>query len=205
MATIEIDRLVKNYGQPTVVHGIDLAIQDGEFVVLVGPSGCGKSTTLRMIAGLEDITGGADPDRRARRQRPSAQRPEHRHGVPELRHLPACDRRREHRLRPLPLEALEEREATRVEQAAQTLGLSHLLERRPRRSRAASASASPSDGRWCAIPPRSCSTSRCRISTPSCAPRCASRSSGFITGWARTSVFVTHDQVEAMTMADGSS
>ena len=58
MATIEIDRLIKKYGQTAVVHGIDLAIQDGEFVVLVGPSGCGKSTTLRMIAGLEEISGG---------------------------------------------------------------------------------------------------------------------------------------------------
>ena len=58
MATIEIDRLVKRYGQTAVVHGIDLSIQDGEFVVLVGPSGCGKSTTLRMIAGLEEVSGG---------------------------------------------------------------------------------------------------------------------------------------------------
>ena len=58
MATIEIDRLVKAYGRTTVVHGIDLSIHDGEFVVLVGPSGCGKSTTLRMIAGLEEISGG---------------------------------------------------------------------------------------------------------------------------------------------------
>ena len=41
-----------------VVHGIDLAIADGEFIVLVGPSGCGKSTTLRMLAGLEDISDG---------------------------------------------------------------------------------------------------------------------------------------------------
>src|SRR4029078_5639436 len=41
-----------------VVHGIDLSVRDGEFVVFVGPSGCGKSTTLRMIAGLEDIDGG---------------------------------------------------------------------------------------------------------------------------------------------------
>ena len=58
MATIDLHRIVKRYGQTAVVHGIDLAIQDGEFVVLVGPSGCGKSTLLRMIAGLESVSDG---------------------------------------------------------------------------------------------------------------------------------------------------
>ncbi|MBE1205290.1 ABC transporter ATP-binding protein [Aminobacter carboxidus] len=58
MATIELEKLVKRYGKVDVVQGIDLEIADGEFVVFVGPSGCGKSTTLRMIAGLEDISGG---------------------------------------------------------------------------------------------------------------------------------------------------
>jgi multiple sugar transport system ATP-binding protein len=58
MSNIELQGLVKSYGKTTAVYGIDLKIEDGEFVVLVGPSGCGKSTTLRMIAGLEDITGG---------------------------------------------------------------------------------------------------------------------------------------------------
>ena len=59
MAGIEINALVKHYGKVQVVHGIDLTVADGEFIVFVGPSGCGKSTTLRMIAGLEDISGGA--------------------------------------------------------------------------------------------------------------------------------------------------
>ena len=58
MATIELEKLVKRYGKVDVVRGIDLQIADGEFVVFVGPSGCGKSTTMRMIAGLEDISGG---------------------------------------------------------------------------------------------------------------------------------------------------
>ncbi len=58
MAGIEIARVVKAYGAVPVIHGIDITVQDGEFVVLVGPSGCGKSTLLRMIAGLESITGG---------------------------------------------------------------------------------------------------------------------------------------------------
>lgn len=58
MATIELEQVVKSYGDVQVVHGVDLFIADQEFVVLVGPSGCGKSTLLRMIAGLEDISGG---------------------------------------------------------------------------------------------------------------------------------------------------
>ncbi|NTE84368.1 sn-glycerol-3-phosphate ABC transporter ATP-binding protein UgpC [Agrobacterium tumefaciens] len=58
MATIELNQLVKRYGKVEAVKGIDLAIEDGEFVVFVGPSGCGKSTTLRMIAGLEEISDG---------------------------------------------------------------------------------------------------------------------------------------------------
>jgi multiple sugar transport system ATP-binding protein len=58
LADITLEKVVKKYGALGVVHGIDLAIAHREFVVLVGPSGCGKSTTLRMIAGLEDITGG---------------------------------------------------------------------------------------------------------------------------------------------------
>ncbi len=58
MATVSIKDLVKSYGKVEVLHGINLDVADGEFVVLVGPSGCGKSTTLRMIAGLEDITSG---------------------------------------------------------------------------------------------------------------------------------------------------
>ncbi|MGI1661563.1 ABC transporter ATP-binding protein [Palleronia sp. KMU-117] len=58
MAGITLDNVVKRYGRLEVVHGIDLEIAHNEFVVLVGPSGCGKSTTLRMIAGLEDISDG---------------------------------------------------------------------------------------------------------------------------------------------------
>ena len=58
MAQVSVRKVVKSYETYQAVHGIDLDIADEEFVVLVGPSGCGKSTTLRMIAGLEDITSG---------------------------------------------------------------------------------------------------------------------------------------------------
>ncbi|MCB5202685.1 sn-glycerol-3-phosphate ABC transporter ATP-binding protein UgpC [Neorhizobium sp. T786] len=58
MAGVVLKDIRKAYGQVKVIHGIDLEIRQGEFVVFVGPSGCGKSTLLRMIAGLETITGG---------------------------------------------------------------------------------------------------------------------------------------------------
>jgi multiple sugar transport system ATP-binding protein len=59
MASVQLQQVQKSYdGKNTVIHGIDLEIRHGEFVVFVGPSGCGKSTLLRMIAGLESISGG---------------------------------------------------------------------------------------------------------------------------------------------------
>ncbi len=58
MATISLTDVVKRYDDVTAVNGIDLEVNDGEFLVVVGPSGCGKSTTLRMLAGLETISDG---------------------------------------------------------------------------------------------------------------------------------------------------
>src|SRR6476620_1470854 len=58
MASVAIRDVRKAFGATEVIHGVDVLIGDGEFVVLVGPSGCGKSTLLRMIAGLENITAG---------------------------------------------------------------------------------------------------------------------------------------------------
>ncbi len=59
MSSVRVENVTKNYGNVPVIHGVDLEIEQGEFVILVGPSGCGKSTLLRMIAGLETITSGA--------------------------------------------------------------------------------------------------------------------------------------------------
>ena len=58
MASVSLHNIAKHYDKTPVIHGIDLDIADGEFMVFVGPSGCGKSTLLRMIAGLETISGG---------------------------------------------------------------------------------------------------------------------------------------------------
>ncbi|MEO0344153.1 MAG: sn-glycerol-3-phosphate ABC transporter ATP-binding protein UgpC [Pseudomonadota bacterium] len=59
MARLDISNAKKSYGSVQVIHGVDLEVEDGEFVVFVGPSGCGKSTLLRMIAGLENISDGS--------------------------------------------------------------------------------------------------------------------------------------------------
>jgi len=58
MSGVTLTNVIKKYGETQVIHGIDLTIDEGEFCVFVGPSGCGKSTLLRMVAGLEETTGG---------------------------------------------------------------------------------------------------------------------------------------------------
>ena len=58
MTSLTVKNLVKSFDQTEIIHNINFSIQSGEFIVLVGPSGCGKSTILRMIAGLEDVTAG---------------------------------------------------------------------------------------------------------------------------------------------------
>ena len=154
--------------RPAVDH-VDLATEEGEYLVLLGPSGCGKTTLLRMIAGLEqptdgevriggDVVNGLPP-----RVAP------HRHGVPELRAVPAQDGPPEHRV---PAEGGEDaaREAPReggvggraagARATCSTAG--------PGSSRAASASGWRWPGPWCATRACSCSTSPCPTSTPSC-------------------------------------
>ena len=58
MADLKLNKVIKRFGEVETIHGVDLNIKHGEFVVFVGPSGCGKSTLLRMIAGLETISDG---------------------------------------------------------------------------------------------------------------------------------------------------
>ena len=92
MASISLNHIKKVYpGDIEVISDLNLQIKDKEFVVLVGPSGCGKSTTLRMIAGLEEISDGEMYIGDTLGERCSAQGPRYRDGFPELRALSAYD------------------------------------------------------------------------------------------------------------------
>ena len=166
--------VVKRYGAVQVIHGVDLDVRDGEFVVFVGPSGCGKSTLLRMIAGLEEISDGevlstASGERGARRKARD------RDGVPVLRALPAhdaCTRTCRSASRPW---ARRGPRSSACSDAAKMLKINELLGRRPASCPAASGSASRSAAPSSASRRYSCSTSRCRTSTPSSGCRCGSR------------------------------
>ena len=204
MATVTFDHVVKRYGEVTAVSDLNLEIRDGEFMVLVGPSGCGKSTALRMIAGLEESPIGDDPDRRARRQRRAPQGPRHRDGLPELRALPAHDRVRQPRVRPQARARRRKDEIDqRVKDAASTLGTRRRSSTAsPRRSRAASASASRSGARIVRKPsvflfdePLSNLDAKLRVQMRAEITSCTSELE-------TTTVYVTHDQLEAMTIGD---
>ena len=100
MAEISLEKLSKVFPDgTTAVADLDLVIADGEFVVLVGPSGCGKTTALRMVAGLEEPTSGEIRiGGRSGDQRP-AEESRHRHGLSGLRPIPADDGVRQHGIR----------------------------------------------------------------------------------------------------------
>ncbi len=202
MATIEIDRLVKRYGQTAVVHGIDLSIQDGEFVVLVGPSGCGKSTTLRMIAGLEEVSGG---EIRIDGRVVNDLQPKDRNIAMVFQnyaiypHMSVAENIAFGLYRS---KLSKSDKHARVEQVAETLGLSHLLERRPsalsggQRQRVAIGRAMVRDpAAFLFDEPLSNLDAQLRTQMRIEIKRLHHR-------LGTTSVFVTHDQVEAMTMAD---
>ena len=202
MASVGITQVRKAYGQNEVIHGIDIDIEDEEFVVLVGPSGCGKSTLLRMMAGLEQISGGeisiggtivnlVPP-----KERDIAMVFQNYALYP---HMTVFDNMAfSLKLRKADPALVEKR----VREAGEILGLIPYLDRNPRqlsggqRQRVAMGRAIVRDRRC------SCSTSRCPTWTPSCACRCGRRSRRFTSACGPRRIYVTHDQVEAMTMAD---
>jgi multiple sugar transport system ATP-binding protein len=203
MAAVDLKGVVKTYdGKVTVIHGIDLDIKHGEFVVFVGPSGCGKSTLLRMIAGLETISGG-----------------EIRIGDQVVNDLPPRARDiamvfQDYALYPhkslydnmafgLRLRGTDEAEIKRrVMDAAKLLRIDHMLERRPgqlsggQRQRVAIGRAIVRQPKvFLFDEPLSNLDAQLRGEMRSEIKRLHQRLGATI-------IYVTHDQVEAMTMAD---
>jgi ABC-type sugar transport system ATPase subunit len=154
MAAISLSKLNKHYGSLFhAVKDVDLEIADKEFVALVGPSGCGKSTTLRMIAGLEDITSG-----------------DIRIGDRLVNNLPPRDR---------DIAMVFQNYALYQHMSVYDNLAFGLRNKKTAEAeiKADSSSASRSAAASCATRRCSCSTSRYRTWMPSCAPRCVSRSS----------------------------
>jgi multiple sugar transport system ATP-binding protein len=202
MAGIAIEKLVKRYGPTQVVHGIDLAIEDGEFVVFVGPSGCGKSTTLRMIAGLEEINdgtisiGGQVVNRLEPKERNIAMVFQNYAIYPHM----SVAENIAFGLYTAKLDKAQKRK--RVEEVAEVLGLTKLLERRPsalsggQRQRVAIGRAMVRDPAvFLFDEPLSNLDAQLRAQMRLEIKRLHQR-------LRTTIVFVTHDQVEAMTLAD---
>jgi multiple sugar transport system ATP-binding protein len=202
MASIEISGLIKRYGANQVVHGIDLSIGDGEFVVFVGPSGCGKSTTLRMIAGLEEIDGGAVSiggrvvNELEPKDRNIAMVFQNYAIYPHM----SVAENISFGLYTAKLDRAEKRR--RVEEVAKILGLEELLERKPsalsggQRQRVAIGRAMVRDPAvFLFDEPLSNLDAQLRAQMRIEIKRLHQRLGATI-------VFVTHDQVEAMTMAD---
>ena len=203
MAQLSLHKLSKNYDDTPAVRGIDLDILDKEFVVLVGPSGCGKSTTLRMIAGLEDITAG-----------------EVLIGGEVVNDLPPKDRDiaivfQNYALYPhmtvyenmsfgLRIKKVAKDEiARRVENAARILDISELLQRKPKqlsggqRQRVAMGRAIVRDPKvFLFDEPLSNLDAALRVATRIEIARLGEQMAD------TTMIYVTHDQVEAMTLAD---
>ena len=202
MAIVQLRDVRKSFGGAEVIHGVSIDVADGEFVVIVGPSGCGKSTLLRMVAGLEAHHGRRGRHRRSRGEPARAQGARHRDGVPELRALSAHERVRQHGLWTAHSRLHPQRDRRRVSARPPRFSSSALCSNASRASfRAASGSGSPWDARSCASPRYSCSTNRCRTSTPSCAVQMRFEIQKLHRRLGTTSLYVTHDQVEAMTLA----
>ena len=202
MAGVSVRKVVKAYDAYKVVHGIDLDIQDEEFVVLVGPSGCGKSTTLRMIAGLEDITsgeiwiGGDLVNDVPPRDRDIAMVFQNYALYP---HMTVYDNMAFGlKLRKLPREDIK----TRVNEAARILDIGPLLERRPKalsggqRQRVAMGRAIVRNPRvFLFDEPLSNLDAKLRVAMRTEIKKVHQTVR-------TTTVYVTHDQIEAMTLAD---
>jgi multiple sugar transport system ATP-binding protein len=202
MASVTIRGVRKAFGVFAVIHGLDIAIEDGEFVVLVGPSGCGKSTLLRMIAGLENITSGEICiDGRVVNRLPPKERDVAMvfQNYALYPHMTVADNMAfSMRLRGAPRSEIDER----VHRAATILGLSQLLDRYPRqlsggqRQRVAMGRAIVRDPQvFLFDEPLSNLDAKLRVQMRTEIKELHQRLK-------TTTIYVTHDQIEAMTMAD---
>ena len=202
MAPVTLKSVAKSYGVTHVLHGIDIAIADGEFVVLVGPSGCGKSTLLRMVAGLETVTGGAIEigDRVVNdlepKDRDIAMVFQNYALYPHMTVATNMGFSLEHR------GGSKAEIAERVKWAADILGLSHLLDRYPKqlsggqRQRVAMGRAIVRNPQvFLFDEPLSNLDAKLRVVM-------RGEIKGLHQRLGVTTVYVTHDQIEAMTMAD---
>ncbi|MCZ7660044.1 MAG: sn-glycerol-3-phosphate ABC transporter ATP-binding protein UgpC [Xanthobacteraceae bacterium] len=202
MASVTIRDVVKAFGATQVIHGVDIEIADGEFVVLVGPSGCGKSTLLRMIAGLENITAG---EIRIGERVVNNVPPKERDIAMVFQNYAlyphmtvAANMGFSLKLRGAPKSEIE----TRVRRAAEILGLIPYLERYPRqlsggqRQRVAMGRAIVRDPQvFLFDEPLSNLDAKLRVAMRTEIKELHQRLK-------TTTVYVTHDQIEAMTMAD---
>ena len=202
MASVAIRDVRKSYGATAVIHGVDISITDGEFVVLVGPSGCGKSTLVRMIAGLENITGGeiSIGDRVVNnlppKERDIAMVFQNYALYPHM--TVAANMAFSMKLRGAPQSEID----TRVNRAAAILDLGPYLERYPRqlsggqRQRVAMGRAIVRDPQvFLFDEPLSNLDAKLRVQMRTEIKELHQRLK-------TTTVYVTHDQIEAMTMAD---
>ncbi|HXD43786.1 MAG TPA: sn-glycerol-3-phosphate ABC transporter ATP-binding protein UgpC [Pseudolabrys sp.] len=202
MASVVVSDVRKSFGVTPVLHGVNVTIEDGEFVVLVGPSGCGKSTLLRMIAGLENITGGEIRigDRVVNNLPPKARDVamvfQNYALYPHM--TVAANMAFSMRLRGAPQDETE----ARVKRAAEILGLANLLERFPRqlsggqRQRVAMGRAIVRDPQvFLFDEPLSNLDAKLRVQMRTEIKELHQRLK-------TTTIYVTHDQIEAMTMAD---
>jgi len=202
MASVAIRGVRKAFGTTSVLHGVDIAIHDGEFVVLVGPSGCGKTTLLRMIAGLENITGGEiHIGERVVNNLPPKERDvamvfQNYALYPHM--TVAANMAFSMKLRRAPQSEID----TQVGRAAEILGLSHLLARFPRqlsggqRQRVAMGRAIVRNPQvFLFDEPLSNLDAKLRVQMRTEIKELHQRLK-------TTTVYVTHDQIEAMTMAD---
>jgi multiple sugar transport system ATP-binding protein len=202
MASVAIRDVSKSFGTAAVIHGVDVAIADGEFVVLVGPSGCGKSTLLRMIAGLENITsgeisiGGRVVNNLPPKERDIAMVFQNYALYPHM--TVGANMAFSLKLRGGPQTEID----ARVQRAAEILGLGPYLERFPRqlsggqRQRVAMGRAIVRDPQvFLFDEPLSNLDAKLRVAMRTEIKELHQRLK-------TTTVYVTHDQIEAMTMAD---